>query len=167
MLVECTFDVPSPSPPRSSGDQSLDVEGLKEFLKQVDILPCRVPEADLLQVSTRTCVSAVLIEVKIKLKLPCSQLSHCLPFRPTSWLYSISPSPNCPSPIQERLQEVESFQHDASEELSLVSQAADNLQTRPISHLEQLIQRGEQLEVAMPELDAVRTVSVGAGGGST
>jgi len=64
------------------------------------------------------------------------------------------------------LQEVESFQHDASEELSLVSQAADNLQTRPISHLEQLIQRGEQLEVAMPELDAVRTVSVGAGGGS-
>jgi len=55
------FDVPSPSPPRSSGDQSLDVEGLKEFLKQVDILPCRVPEADLLQVSTDTYLSAVLI----------------------------------------------------------------------------------------------------------
>jgi len=55
------FDVPSPSLPRSSGDQSLDVEGLKEFLKQVDILPCRVPEADLLQVSTDTYLSAVLI----------------------------------------------------------------------------------------------------------
>ena len=37
---------------RFSGDQSLDVEGLKEFLKQVDTLPCKVPEADTLQVST-------------------------------------------------------------------------------------------------------------------
>ena len=44
---------------RFSGDQSLDVEGLKEFLKQVDTLPCKVPEADTLQV--RTCAIECVI----------------------------------------------------------------------------------------------------------
>ena len=54
---------------------------------------------------------------------------------------------------------MESFQRDAASELALVSQAADNLQTRPVSLLGQLIQRGEQLEMAIPELEAVKTVS--------
>ena len=54
---------------------------------------------------------------------------------------------------------MESFQRDAASELALVSQAADNLQTRPVSLLGHLIQRGEQLEMAIPELEAVKTVS--------
>ena len=51
--------VPCPFLFRFSGDQSLDVEDLKEFLKQVDTLPCKVPEADTLQV--RTCAIECVI----------------------------------------------------------------------------------------------------------
>ena len=40
----------------SGAEQSLDVEGLKEFLKQVHCLPCTVPEANLLQVRDRDLV---------------------------------------------------------------------------------------------------------------
>ena len=38
----------------------MDIESLREFLRQVDTLPCRVPEAKLLEVSyCSTCVYVV------------------------------------------------------------------------------------------------------------
>ena len=33
--------------------EGVDVDGLKEFMRQVELLPCRVPETDLLEVRGR------------------------------------------------------------------------------------------------------------------
>ena len=88
-------------------DQALDVNGLREFLKQVESLPCSVPEAQRLQ---------------------------------------------------DRLTQVEQFQREATSEIQVICQAAENLQMRPVSRLEALIKTGEELEIAIPEVEQLRTV---------
>ena len=59
---------------------------------------------------------------------------------------------------QERLSEVETFQRDALLELALVQQRADNHQPHPTANLEQLLQRGEQLHICVPEMSALKLV---------
>ncbi len=83
------------------------MNGLKEFLSQVESLPCSVPEAQLLQ---------------------------------------------------QRLSEVERFQHEATVEIQRISQL-EVAETQPVSRLEELIATGEELEIAIPETEHLKLVS--------
>ena len=85
----------------------VDVGSLRECMRQGAMVPCRVPETQLLE---------------------------------------------------QRLQEVESFQQQAQQELDLVASSAHQLQTRPLGPLEALLERGERLGVGVPELDQLRVV---------
>ena len=75
--------------------------------------------------------------------------TQCVHIR--EWAVSIS---------QERLECVEQFQEEASAELLRVTQGAESLKSYSLSHLEMLIKTGEELEIAIPEVDILRTVSV-------
>ena len=55
--------------------------------------------------------------------------------------------------------EVEVFQQEAQEELQLVAQQAEQQQTIPTNHLAQLLARGEELKIHVPELELLRVVS--------
>ena len=76
--------------------------------------------------------------------------------------------------LQERLKAVQVFQEEAVSELSALQQQQQQQQpgpdqqrarplpegARPSSRLKQLIQRGEELDVLIPELDSLKMVSL-------
>ena len=53
---------------------------------------------------------------------------------------------------------MEVFQREAQEELQSVAQQAEQQQTLPTSHLAELLARGEEFRVHIPELELLRVV---------
>ena len=71
---------------------------------------------------------------------------------------SLPPLPLFSPSLQDHLGEVELFQRDAQKELCQVTQQAEQQQTTPTSHLAELLARGEELGIEVPELDLLRVV---------